>query len=158
MQSHLQICYFYDIENVTVSSEEQMKQVKDMESGVFEFTSSSKDTKSKLNKTYNNDNKKSINNNNQQTPNYKKITKDITKLEVIQAISNDPMKNVSVKCRSSSNFSTFYQTLKHHLRKHTVFILDLKDASNTNLSEPSGLMLNSDTCNFIKKYHAFFSF
>ena len=107
--------------------------------------------KSKFNKNDNDDDKKSMNNNDQQNPNHKQIMKCITKLDAIHINSNDLMENVSIKCRLLSNFLIFYQTLKYHFSNYNVFIRDLKDVSNANLSEPSGLTLNSDTHNFMKK-------
>ena len=64
---------FYDIANMTVSSYEQLQHVKETENGNYDFPSSSKDMKSKLNKNDNDHNKKSMNNNEQHILNYEQI-------------------------------------------------------------------------------------
>ena len=99
-----------DIANMSVSIEDQNKHITCMENGDHNFPLSSKEKRSGLNHKI--DNNEFMNyNNDQNAPHYKQIIKDVTKSEVFHVNSTNLMKNVSIKCSSSSNLLTFYQTL-----------------------------------------------
>ena len=68
------------------------------------------------------------------------------------------MKNVSIKCRSLSNFLTFYQTLKHHFSNYNVFVRSVSEITSDVHSEPAGIARTSDVANLMKNaMHSFLS-